>query len=253
MLRNRQTLREQIRKEMFEVVKGWGVWLETVEITDVKIMSGQLFKDLQANYRENMKKEAEVYRMSVESEINVVKTQKSSELTKVVEENKAIFNDFKADIDFQIKKQLNIDQEIIQKVNQERTQVSTEFEIFQNNLETVNQIARQASDRNVELLGIDNQVLLAKEEQKVNDARFDTEKVSEQASLDRQKLENDAKLANEKALMELKRKNLTPEVMQLQAMEAARRAFKGKYFGTLEYVKSQPPDVLNQLIGSFLA
>jgi hypothetical protein len=74
MLRNRQTLREQIRKEMFEVVKGWGVWLETVEITDVKIMSGQLFKDLQANYRENMKKEAEVYRMSVESEINVVKT-----------------------------------------------------------------------------------------------------------------------------------------------------------------------------------
>ena len=56
-----------------------------------------------------MKKEAEVYRMSVESEINVVKTQKSSELTKIVEENKAIFNDFKADIEFQIKKQLNID------------------------------------------------------------------------------------------------------------------------------------------------
>lgn len=77
-----------------------------------------------------MKKEAEVYRMSVESEINVVKTQKSSELTKIVEENKAIFNDFKSDIEFQIKKQLNIDQEIIQKVNQERTKVTTEFEIF---------------------------------------------------------------------------------------------------------------------------
>jgi hypothetical protein len=31
---------------MFEVVKGWGVWLETVEITDVTISSGALFKDL---------------------------------------------------------------------------------------------------------------------------------------------------------------------------------------------------------------
>lgn len=72
MLRNRQALRAQIRKEMFEVVKGWGVWLETIEITDVKISSASLFKDLQANYRENMKKDAEVYRMKIESEIKVI-------------------------------------------------------------------------------------------------------------------------------------------------------------------------------------
>jgi len=39
MLTNRKLLRDAIRKEMFEVVKGWGVWLETVEITDVKISS----------------------------------------------------------------------------------------------------------------------------------------------------------------------------------------------------------------------
>ncbi len=95
-------------------------------------------------------------------------------------------------------------------------------------------------------------MLLAKEEQKVTNARFDTDKISVQASLDREKLENDAKLAIEKALMELKRKNVTPEVMQLQAMEAARKAFKGKYFSTLEYVKAQPPDIVNELINSFL-
>ena len=39
MLTNRKLLRDAIRQEMFEVVKGWGVWLETVEITDVKISS----------------------------------------------------------------------------------------------------------------------------------------------------------------------------------------------------------------------
>jgi len=39
MLKNREKLRETIRTDMTKVVKGWGVWLETVEITDVTIMS----------------------------------------------------------------------------------------------------------------------------------------------------------------------------------------------------------------------
>jgi len=64
---------------MFEVVKGWGVWLETVEITDVTISSASLFKDLQANFRENMKRTAEVYRMNVESEVRVIKNVKDGE------------------------------------------------------------------------------------------------------------------------------------------------------------------------------
>jgi len=46
ILKNRTVLREKIRDEMFTVVKGWGIWLETVEITDVKISSSSLFKDL---------------------------------------------------------------------------------------------------------------------------------------------------------------------------------------------------------------
>jgi len=46
IIKNRQQLREAINKEMTEVVQGWGVWLETIEITDVKILSGSLFKDM---------------------------------------------------------------------------------------------------------------------------------------------------------------------------------------------------------------
>ena len=55
MITNRKLLREAINKEMVEVVKGWGVWLETVEITGVRICSSALFKDLQTNYRETMR------------------------------------------------------------------------------------------------------------------------------------------------------------------------------------------------------
>jgi uncharacterized membrane protein YqiK len=80
MLKNREKLRENIRMDMTKVVKGWGVWLETVEITDVTIMSVSLFKDLQANFRESKKRDAEVYMMKIESELAVIKTQKDIEL-----------------------------------------------------------------------------------------------------------------------------------------------------------------------------
>ena len=67
MLTNRRMLREAIHKEMFEVVKGWGVWLETIEITGVTICSASLFKDLQTNYREQMRQQAELYKMQVKA------------------------------------------------------------------------------------------------------------------------------------------------------------------------------------------
>ena len=73
MMRNRQKICQAIKKEMFDVVKNWGVWLETIEITDVTIASGSLFKDLQAEFRENIKKEAALYEMVVQQEIDEVK------------------------------------------------------------------------------------------------------------------------------------------------------------------------------------
>ena len=74
MMRERQKVCQAIKKEMFEVVKGWGVCLETVEITDVTIASSSLFKDLQADFREKMKKESELYKMIVQQEIDQVKS-----------------------------------------------------------------------------------------------------------------------------------------------------------------------------------
>jgi len=46
IIKNRKELREVIMKEMTTVVKGWGVHLQTVEIIEVKICSGSLFKDM---------------------------------------------------------------------------------------------------------------------------------------------------------------------------------------------------------------
>lgn len=80
LLQEREKLRQQIRSEMFDVVKGWGVWLETVEITDVLIKSQPVFKDMQAEYREKLKRVAEIYRVKVRSEIEDIRAVKESEM-----------------------------------------------------------------------------------------------------------------------------------------------------------------------------
>jgi len=74
VLTNRQMLRQAVRNEISKVVTGWGVWLETVEITDVKIMSGSLFKNLQCKFREDQSKSAELLTMEVNNEITVEKS-----------------------------------------------------------------------------------------------------------------------------------------------------------------------------------
>lgn len=40
-------MKEDLQKQL----TGWGIWLETVEITEVKICSTSLFEDMQAEYK----------------------------------------------------------------------------------------------------------------------------------------------------------------------------------------------------------
>jgi len=40
-------------------LKGWGIWLESVEITEVRISSKTLFEELQAEFRNETKIKAQ--------------------------------------------------------------------------------------------------------------------------------------------------------------------------------------------------
>jgi flotillin len=83
ILKNRQALRVAIRKEMSSITSGWGVWLETIEITDVKILSGSLFKNLQTTFREDQNKAATILKLDVETKLS-----KESESYKLVQEKR---------------------------------------------------------------------------------------------------------------------------------------------------------------------
>jgi len=69
VLKNRQGLRQAVIEEMKEVVQGWGVHLATVEVTEVKISSGTLFKDMQVQFREQNTKKATLERLVVTTDL----------------------------------------------------------------------------------------------------------------------------------------------------------------------------------------
>jgi len=60
--------------------------METVEITDILLEQGQLFKDMQADFRENKRRDAEVYRMNKQGELNSKKNEKAIEMKNLTDE-----------------------------------------------------------------------------------------------------------------------------------------------------------------------
>jgi regulator of protease activity HflC (stomatin/prohibitin superfamily) len=67
VIKGRQELRDAVIKDMSEVTKGWGVHLETVEVTDVRILSGTLFSNMQTKFREQNRKTATLQKNLVDN------------------------------------------------------------------------------------------------------------------------------------------------------------------------------------------
>lgn len=70
ILKNRSKLRGGVKEEMQKILTGWGIWLETCEIQDVKISSRSLFTNLQTEFREAERLKAE--KISADTE-NIIK------------------------------------------------------------------------------------------------------------------------------------------------------------------------------------
>jgi hypothetical protein len=69
IVKNRDMLRNSITKGISRVIEGWGCLVESVEITDVKILSSSLFKNLQVNYREDQRKKAQLINMNTDKQL----------------------------------------------------------------------------------------------------------------------------------------------------------------------------------------
>ena len=88
IIQSRHKIRDVMKKELNGLVNNWGVWIENVEITDVKIISNELFKNLQTEFREKTRKNAEMIQMEVNTHLNKIRTQNNLEYNKLREENR---------------------------------------------------------------------------------------------------------------------------------------------------------------------
>lgn len=67
ILKNRAMLRDGIKNDMQKLLTGWGMWMETIEISDVSICSATLFSQMQAEFREENRVKA--HRLECQSNI----------------------------------------------------------------------------------------------------------------------------------------------------------------------------------------
>jgi len=131
MLTDRQTIRSFMQKDMFEVVKGWGVWVETFEVTEVIISSGSLFRDLQTKYREQIRKEAEICKMNFASELRKIRQeteQRQAEFRRNIDEQKRVYTQ-------KVTLEIEAEQEKFNlksaEIDQERGQVLLDYQLFE--------------------------------------------------------------------------------------------------------------------------
>lgn len=69
VMTKRNEIRNHAKEQVDQITKGWGIWIETIEITDVVIMSKTLFNNMQAEHRQAMRLKAEKINMKTELEL----------------------------------------------------------------------------------------------------------------------------------------------------------------------------------------
>lgn len=69
LLRKRTSIKDTIIKQVQEKATGWGVWIETIELTEMTIMSASLFTDMQQKFRSTKHVIAEQQRLDVDNKV----------------------------------------------------------------------------------------------------------------------------------------------------------------------------------------
>ncbi|GIQ81406.1 hypothetical protein KIPB_006425 [Kipferlia bialata] len=82
VIQNRKLVRDAIREEMQAVVGGWGVWLETIEVTDVRVLSSSLFNNLQTPYRQETRQTSERIKRETDSVLEAERVESELALSK---------------------------------------------------------------------------------------------------------------------------------------------------------------------------
>jgi len=71
ILTQRKEVRDKLQAELETISKGWGVKIETIEITDVSILSSSLFNNIQARFKEEEKLKATIDKLEIKKQLRI--------------------------------------------------------------------------------------------------------------------------------------------------------------------------------------
>lgn len=218
MITNRKMLREAIHKELFDVVKGNGVWLETIEITGVTICSNSLFNDMQTNYRESMRQQASLYSMQIKGEIEIVQNQNSLEVAAKEREINEQIRVYQAKVEME--KQESREKFLLDKadIDKEKEQLQLDAELFARLKEQELNTKKLEITLAYELQRDQAKIEKTEESQRVTAEVYRTKQEKLEKDLLREKLESDNTNAIKLAMMNLEKENIDEQMLKHEAI-----------------------------------
>mmetsp|Transcript_29399 Transcript_29399/g.36047 ORF Transcript_29399/g.36047 Transcript_29399/m.36047 type:complete len:410 (+) Transcript_29399:57-1286(+) len=197
VLTQRETFREAVKEKVMQQVQGWGVWVEAIEIADVRICSSKLFEDLQAAHRQEVHLRAEEARMDTERKLRERKLQDELQVAKAQAE---------ADAEKRLcaaRQQLRAEQEEAElfalqaQAAKARLQMEEDIELAK--LAKEARVEKQKQEQQNELKWLSKEA-----EMKRLSATYATEKTMPEATLRRMGLETATKIAEKLPLKDLR-------------------------------------------------
>ncbi|KRW99567.1 hypothetical protein PPERSA_13147 [Pseudocohnilembus persalinus] len=138
VMTQRDILKNNMQKEASKILSGWGVWVETVEITDVKICSESLFQDMQTPSKQENFLKSELYKIQKQSEMDISSYQSSHQInvTRLVKETERLENHY---------------QQQIKRLQQESSYSKKQFEYQKQKIQQEYELKIQENQKNFEL------------------------------------------------------------------------------------------------------
>ena len=215
---------------MFDTVKSWGVWLETIEITGVEICSQSLFRDMQTNYRETMRQQATFHAMEVKSELDQVRSQNSI----TVAEKEREINDKRKQYFDRIDMEMKEDEEkfLLEKANllQEKEKTRIEMQLWEKAKEQELDLKYQELNLQVDLARDENDMKIKEDRQRLTVEKRKTEEKTLAFDLENKKISKDSTNELKIADMEMEKRNIDGMMLRHKALELAKASFNGQTF-----------------------
>lgn len=229
VMQRRDHMRTSVRTKITPQLKGWGIWLETVEITDCRISSQSLFEDMQCLGTEQLnfsnraaaKLSAETVRMSTQRQIDEsqMETKRALDEKRVRQNMEVEEVRLKAEMEVALQR---ADADSRRQIDhaQNRLKVEKEEETLQKERDAI-RMARLAQEKAIALAEVDKRAEIARAEAT--------------KSMVLQKEQAHHELALTQARIDQERQ-LTPVNLQKLHLDAVKEIYQGLHMGEVKLV-----------------